>query len=285
MSCKIHNCLKVKRLATIITQLRTVANSNCDHNETNFGFEQVSKETKAEKVNQVFSKVAAKYDLMNDIMSAGIHRLWKDRLINTLDPMQNTRLIDVAGGTGDIAFRFVDKIKSKYPLDSQSNVVVCDINQDMLNVGKSRSSKLGYDKLKAIEWVQGDAQKLPFDDNSFDVYTIAFGIRNVVNINQALNEAYRVLKPGGIFLCLEFSQMTNPILKPLYDWYSFNLIPVFGELVAGDWKSYQYLIESIRKFPDQQEFADMIKGAGFGLVEFENLSQGIAAIHSAFKKE
>ncbi|XP_053200444.1 ubiquinone/menaquinone biosynthesis C-methyltransferase UbiE-like [Panonychus citri] len=235
-------------------------------------------------VHQVFSNVADNYDKMNDLMSAGIHRLWKCHLIRTLDPLRSTHLLDVAGGTGDIAFRFLDHMKCKYPNDSNHRVTVCDINENMLEVGKKRAAKRGGNDETLIEWVHGDAQKLPFAENSFDAYTISFGIRNVVDIDAALRESYRVLKPGGIFLCLEFSKMRTPVLSELYDWYSYNIIPVMGELVAGDYRSYQYLVESIRKFPDQKDFADMIKSAGFHMVSYQNLNQGIAAIHMGYKK-
>ncbi|RWS06695.1 hypothetical protein B4U79_02587 [Dinothrombium tinctorium] len=268
---------------------------------THFGFETVTKQEKAHKVTDVFSKVAQKYDLMNDVMSVGIHRLWKDRLIDTLDPMPGTRLLDVAGGTGDIAFRFVQRVKMKEGANPTSSVVVCDINKQMLNVGKQRAEKLGFNTLEMMEWVEGDAQNLPFANNTFDAYTIAFGIRNVVDIQKALDESHRVLKPGGMFLCLEFSKVQNSLLERwvkananatiddtcifrLYDWYSFEVIPVMGEVIASDWKSYQYLVESIRQFPDQQEFKSMIASSGYTLVDVDNLLNGVAAIHSAFKR-
>ncbi|XP_015787989.1 2-methoxy-6-polyprenyl-1,4-benzoquinol methylase, mitochondrial [Tetranychus urticae] len=234
-------------------------------------------------VHNVFSNVADSYDKMNDLMSGGIHRLWKCYFIKTLDPLKSTHLLDVAGGTGDIAFRFLDHMKCKYPNDKSHKVTVCDINENMLEVGKKRAVKHGYDD-SLIEWVHGDAQKLPFPDNSFDAYTISFGIRNVVNIDAALQESYRVLKPGGIFLCLEFSKVRTPVIADLYDLYSLNIIPVMGEVVAGDWRSYQYLVESIRKFPDQKDFADMIRSAGFHLVSYKNLTQGVAAIHMGYKR-
>ncbi|KAI2568311.1 coenzyme Q5, methyltransferase [Homo sapiens] len=202
--------------------------------ETHFGFETVSEEEKGGKVYQVFESVAKKYDVMNDMMSLGIHRVWKDLLLWKMHPLPGTQLLDVAGGTG-------------------------------------------------LAWVLGDAEELPFDDDKFDIYTIAFGIRNVTHIDQALQEAHRVLKPGGRFLCLEFSQVNNPLISRLYDLYSFQVIPVLGEVIAGDWKSYQYLVESIRRFPSQEEFKDMIEDAGFHKVTYESLTSGIVAIHSGFK--
>ncbi|XP_013800321.2 2-methoxy-6-polyprenyl-1,4-benzoquinol methylase, mitochondrial [Apteryx mantelli] len=277
--------------------------------ETHFGFQTVSEEEKGEKVYQVFENVAKKYDLMNDSMSLGIHRLWKDILMHKMNPSPGTLLLDVAGGTGDIAFRFINyvrsirerqlqrKLKHHQNLSWQeiadsyqeeavkplgdSQVVVCDINKEMLKVGRQKAQHLGYSE--GLSWVVGNAEELPFDDNKFDVYTIAFGIRNVTHIDLALQEAYRVLKPGGRFLCLEFSQVNNPLLSRLYDLYSFQIIPVLGEIIAGDWKSYQYLVESIRRFPPQEEFKAMIEDAGFLKVDYQNLTSGIVAIHSGFK--
>ncbi|XP_066466050.1 2-methoxy-6-polyprenyl-1,4-benzoquinol methylase, mitochondrial [Tiliqua scincoides] len=274
-----------------------------------FGFQTVSEAEKEEKVYHVFENVAEKYDLMNDSMSLGIHRLWKDILLRQMNPYPGTQLLDVAGGTGDIAFRFINyvrsqrehqvqqKLKSHQNLSWQeisslyqeeahqslggSRVVICDINQKMLKVGKQKSQRLGYSE--GLSWVVGNAEELPFNDDSFDVYTIAFGIRNVTRIDQALQEAYRVLKPGGRFLCLEFSQVNNALLSSLYDLYSFQVIPVLGEVIAGDWKSYQYLVESIRRFPAQEEFKEMIEDANFLQVKYQNLSSGIVALHSGFK--
>ncbi|XP_068937819.1 2-methoxy-6-polyprenyl-1,4-benzoquinol methylase, mitochondrial isoform X2 [Petaurus breviceps papuanus] len=276
--------------------------------ETHFGFETVSEEEKGDKVYQVFENVAKKYDLMNDSMSLGIHRIWKDLLLQKMHPFSGTKLLDVAGGTGDIAFRFLNYIKAQNQRQQQrelkfhqnlsweeiakwyqkspsplgeSHVVVCDINKEMLKVGKQKAQTLGH--REGLAWVVGDAEELPFDDAKFDVYTIAFGIRNVTHIDQALQEAHRVLRPGGRFLCLEFSQVNNPIISRFYDLYSFQVIPVMGEVIAGDWKSYQYLVESIRRFPAQEEFKEMIEGAGFQKVTYENLTSGIVAIHSGFK--
>ena len=228
--------------------------------------------------------MANSYDLMNDVMSLGIHRLWKQQLVARLDPLPATKLLDVCGGTGDVAIQVVRHMTRKYPNDRNSQVVVCDINEQMIKVGQTRCHKLMASDADRIQWVLGDAMNLPFEDNSFDVYTVAFGIRNVVDIPRALSEAHRVLKSGGQFLCLEFSQMRNPLMARLYDWYSFEIIPVLGEVLAKDWKSYQYLVESIRRFPDQNEFKEMIRSQGFSLVEVNNLLDGIAAIHTAFKK-
>jgi len=250
--------------------------------QTHFGFKTVREDVKKEKVLDVFHSVADKYDLMNDAMSWGVHRVWKDYFISRLDPGPGTKLLDVAGGTGDIAFRFLEKVGRSSAEDEEgANVVVCDINNSMLQVGESRAHSLGYHS--GISWVEGDAQCLPFPDSSFDCYTIAFGIRNVVRVEEALSEAYRVLKPGGRFMCLEFSKVTTPGLDSLYDLYSFQVIPPMGKVLAGDWDSYQYLVESIRQFPDQETFSDMIRRAGFRFVDYENLTFGVAAIHSGFK--
>ncbi|OWK60174.1 2-methoxy-6-polyprenyl-1,4-benzoquinol methylase, mitochondrial [Lonchura striata] len=277
--------------------------------EMHFGFQTVTEEERREKIYQVFENVATKYDVMNDSMTLGIHRVWKDILLHKMNPCPGTLLLDVAGGTGDIAFRFINYVRSarqrqlqrklkhhqnlswqeifesyqkdKFNSLGDSQVVVCDINREMLKVGKQKAQHLGYSE--GLSWVLGNAEELPFDDDKFDVYTIAFGIRNVTRIDLALEEAYRVLKPGGRFLCLEFSHVSNPLLSRLYDLYSFQVIPVLGEVIAGDWKSYQYLVESIRQFPPQEELKAMIEDAGFFKVDYENLNFGIVAIHSGFK--
>ncbi len=241
---------------------------------THFGFEDVPEDEKAGRVHGVFSSVANRYDLMNDLMSGGIHRLWKQALIDWMAPRPGMRLLDVAGGTGDIAFRFMDRLKGS------GQVTVCDMTEAMLVEGEARAAKAGRD---GIDWVCGDAMALPFPDQSFDAYTIAFGIRNVTRVEDALAEAHRVLRPGGRFLCLEFSRVPVPLLRKLYDSYSFNVIPAMGKAVTGDRDSYQYLVESIRKFPDQRTFVDMIASAGFGRAKFQNLTQGIAAIHSGWR--
>ncbi len=243
-------------------------------NKTSFGFRQVGEDEKQPLVKGVFESVASRYDVMNDVMSLGVHRIWKQQFIKKLAPRANTDLLDVAGGTGDIAFRFLDKAKG-------GQATLCDINHAMLENGYRRA--IDENRLKGIEWVCGNAESLPFPDNHFDYYTIAFGIRNVTHIDIALKEALRVLKPGGRFMCLEFSHVTNPILQKIYDSYSFHLIPAFGELVAKDRDSYQYLVESIRMFPKQEEFVAMIEAAGFSQASYENLTHGVVAIHSGWK--
>ncbi|MEM7617058.1 MAG: bifunctional demethylmenaquinone methyltransferase/2-methoxy-6-polyprenyl-1,4-benzoquinol methylase UbiE, partial [Pseudomonadota bacterium] len=226
-------------------------------------------------VKEVFDSVAGKYDLMNDFMSLGMHRLWKQQFIKILNPVKNKKLIDVAGGTGDIAFQYLDHTK-----DNGSNVTICDINQSMLSVGKTRANNKSFSN---INWLTGNAEALPFQDKSFDYYTIAFGIRNVTNIDQALNEANRVLKVGGKFCCLEFSNVNNAILKKFYDKYSLNIIPKIGKFIARDADSYQYLVESIRQFPNQEKFKLMLEQAGFSKSSYINLSGGIVAIHYGWR--
>ncbi|GAA0290532.1 bifunctional demethylmenaquinone methyltransferase/2-methoxy-6-polyprenyl-1,4-benzoquinol methylase UbiE [Rhodovulum strictum] len=243
-------------------------------NTTHFGFQTVAEEEKAGMVHGVFTRVASRYDLMNDLMSAGIHRVWKDAMMDWLAPQPWQKLLDVAGGTGDIAFRFLKRAPG-------AQAVVCDLTESMLIEGQKRAEaeRLGDD----LDWVVGDAMALPFETGSFDVVTNAFGTRNVTRIQDWLNEAYRVLKPGGRLMVLEFSQMPNPMLQWAYDRYSFNVIPVMGQIVTNDRGSYQYLVESIRKFPDQDTFADMIRRAGFEQVKYRNMSMGIAALHSGWK--
>jgi len=242
--------------------------------KTHFGFREVDKDEKAPLVKGVFDNVASKYDIMNDVMSMGTHRLWKDKFIRVLSPRDNSRLLDVAGGTGDIAFRFLKNTQN-------GSVTIADINHNMLREGYKNS----IDKnIKGdISWVCADAQYMPIPDNEYDYYTIAFGIRNVTDINAALAEAYRVLKPGGRFLCLEFSKVDNAILQKFYDFYSFSVIPKMGEIIASDSGSYQYLVESIRKFPNQETFRQMIENNGFVNVRYINLSGGVVAIHSGWK--
>lgn len=241
---------------------------------THFGARTVGEDEKAGLVHGVFSNVASKYDVMNDVMSGGIHRLWKDAMMDWLAPRSGQRLLDVAGGTGDIAFRFLRRAPG-------ANAVVCDMTESMLTEGQRRAE--AETLADRLEWVVGDAMALPFDDNAFDVYTISFGIRNVTRIEDALREAYRVLRPGGRLMVLEFSQLPNAGLQWAYDRYSYNVIPAMGQAIAGDRDSYQYLVESIRKFPDQDRFAGMIRQAGFGNVKYRNLSMGIAALHSGWK--
>ena len=238
---------------------------------THFGAKQVSETEKPRLVREVFDAVAERYDLMNDVLSGGVHRLWKDALIGWLAPQPGIRLLDVAGGTGDIAARVLERTKNR------AGITVCDINERMLQVGRARAPEA------PIAWITGDAQALPFPDRSFDAYTIAFGIRNVTHIDAALPEAYRVLKPGGRFLCLEFSSLDLPGLDKLYEMYSFKLMPLLGGVIGGNRAAYQYLAESIRRFPDQKSFARMITNAGFAQVTFRNQSAGIAAIHSGWR--
>ncbi|MGD9917172.1 MAG: bifunctional demethylmenaquinone methyltransferase/2-methoxy-6-polyprenyl-1,4-benzoquinol methylase UbiE [Paenirhodobacter sp.] len=241
---------------------------------THFGFQTVDEDAKAGMVHGVFSRVASKYDIMNDLMSLGIHRIWKDAMMDWLAPRPGQKLLDVAGGTGDVAFRFLKRAPG-------ATATVCDMTESMLIEGQKRAE--AEDMAERLSWVVGDAMALPFEDNTFDVYTISFGIRNVTRIPDALREAYRVLRPGGRIMVLEFSQIPNEMLQSLYDAYSFNVIPVMGKVVANDRDSYQYLVESIRKFPTQEIFASMIREAGFDQVKYRNLSMGIAALHSGWK--
>ncbi len=242
-------------------------------NTTHFGFKEIPEEEKSSRVRGVFDSVASRYDLMNDLMSGGMHRLWKREMVGMLNPQDGMQILDVAGGTGDIAFRMRER--------ANCDVTVLDINQHMLDEGYNRS--LDRNMLDGLEWVCADAESLPFGDNHFDAYTIAFGIRNVTHIDKALAEAYRVLKPGGRFLCMEFSKIPNDLLSKLYDAYSFALIPKIGKRVTGDEAAYQYLVESIRKFPNQRAFEAMIKEAGFGNTSYRNLTHGVVAIHSGRK--
>jgi demethylmenaquinone methyltransferase/2-methoxy-6-polyprenyl-1,4-benzoquinol methylase len=245
---------------------------------THFGFRDVPLDDKQTLVNGVFRSVASRYDLMNDLMSGGLHRAWKNIMVNTLDPPRGDApfaLLDVAGGTGDIAFRAAKAAGSGF------RATVCDINLDMLNVGRERAAKRHLDD--RVSFVEGNAEALAFPDRAFDGYTIAFGIRNVPRIDAALAEAYRVLRPGGRFLCLEFSTVDVPGLDRLYDLFSFKVIPGLGRAVTGDTESYQYLVESIRKFPRPNAFADMIRAAGFSRVNWQVLSGGIVALHSGWR--
>ncbi len=240
---------------------------------THFGFRTVAETDKAGLVRNVFDAVAPKYDLMNDLMSLGVHRLWKASFLDWLRPQSAMRLVDVGGGTGDIAFGFLER--------GGGDVTVVDINEEMLAVGRDRAVDRGT--LEGITWLNGDAECLPLPDASFDAYAIAFCIRNVTRIDKALADARRVLKPGGRFMCLEFSHVALPWLEKVYDAYSFKILPAIGATVAGDRDAYLYLAESIRRFPPQDDFADMIRAAGFGQVSYDNLSGGIAAIHSAWR--
>ena len=241
---------------------------------THFGFQTVNETEKAGMVHGVFTRVASKYDIMNDVMSVGIHRIWKDAMMDWLAPRPGTKLLDVAGGTGDVSFRYLKRAPD-------AHATVLDMTESMLVEGRQRAEA---DRMaEHLDWVVGDAMALPFPANSFDVYTISFGIRNVTRVQDALNEAYRVLRPGGRLMVLEFSQLPNELMQKAYDLYSFNVIPVMGQIIAGDRDSYQYLVESIRKFPDQETFLGMIRQAGFQQAKYRNLSMGIAALHSGWK--
>ena len=240
---------------------------------TDFGFKKVSVLRKPILVRDVFDSVAPKYDLMNDIMSVGIHRIWKQILLKRVKPSSDSMVLDVGGGTGDIAFKFFEK--------GHQNIIVTDVNKEMLEVGRNRGINRGI--IKGINWVGGDAEDLPFGDSSFDVYITAFCLRNVTHLNKALEEANRILKPGGQFLCLEFSHVILPSLSKLYDLYSFKLLPLIGQIFANDKASYQYLAESIRQFPNQDEFVTIINDVGLKKISYQNLSGGIVAIHAAWK--
>jgi len=241
---------------------------------THFGFQDVPESEKAGRVRGVFGSVASKYDVMNDAMSLGIHRIWKDAMIDWLAPHAGQRLLDVAGGTGDIAFRFLKRA-------GHGHATVLDLTEPMLVEGRKRAEAEAM--ADSLDWVVGDAMALPFEDNSFDVYTISFGIRNVTRPQEALNEAFRVLRPGGRLMVLEFSQIPNELMQKVYDLYSFNIIPRLGQAIANDRDSYQYLVESIRKFPDQETFLGMVRQAGFENAKYRNLSMGIACLHSGWK--
>lgn len=239
-----------------------------------FGERKVKADEKTHLVHGVFDSVAKRYDLMNDLMSGGVHRFWKDRLIRQIRPRNGLKYLDVAGGTGDIAFR----IKKAAP---EADITLCDLTREMLAVGRDRAADHGW--ISDFEWVTGNAENLPFEDNSFDVYTISFGLRNVTHIDTALAEAQRVLKPGGRFYCLEFSHVNEPFLKKIYNAYSFGLIPRIGQVVAKDRNSYQYLVESIRKFPKQKELATRMKQAGFENCRYSDMTFGVVAIHTGWK--
>lgn len=238
-----------------------------------FGFRTVGAAEKETMVRGVFSSVAENYDVMNDLMSGGMHRLWKNDFVRRVNANASAAILDLAGGTGDIAVRLKHR--------TGAHVTVCDINHDMLKVGRDRQ----FDRAESagLRWVCGNAEHLPAADRSLDIITIAFGLRNVTNIQQALNDAYRALKPGGQFLCLEFSKVTVPMLAKMYDAYSFNVIPKIGEIVAKDRDSYQYLVESIRMFPNQERLKRMMETAGFERVKYTNLTFGTVAIHQGWR--
>jgi len=245
--------------------------------EVDFGYRRVRREEKAGLVGAVFDSVAPRYDLMNDLMSGGIHRLWKGELVDRLRPRPGETILDLAGGTGDIALRVLERVES----GGGARLVVCDLTLSMLEAGRDRALDQGI--LRGLGWIAGDAQAIPLADRSVDACTMAFGLRNVTEVPVALAEIRRVLKPGGRFLCLEFSRVAAPGLDQLYDLYSFGVLPRLGEMVAGDGAAYRYLAESIRRFPAQGAFARLIGGAGFAQVKFRNLSGGIAAMHSGWK--
>jgi demethylmenaquinone methyltransferase / 2-methoxy-6-polyprenyl-1,4-benzoquinol methylase len=246
--------------------------------ETDFGYRRVNAEEKPHLVRAVFDSVAARYDLMNDLMSGGIHRLWKGELIDRLNPRPGETLLDIAGGTGDIALRCLDRLASK---GAGGSAIVCDLTPAMLTIGRDRALDRGV--LRGIDWVVGDAERLPIRTGGVDAITIAFGLRNVTHIDAALAEVRRVLKPGGRFFCLEFSHVALPVLARLYDLYSFHVLPLMGQVVTGDRAAYQYLVESIRRFPAQEELAERMRGAGLESVKVRSLTGGIAAIHSGWR--
>ncbi|VDL11646.1 unnamed protein product [Hymenolepis diminuta] len=258
---------------------------------THFGFQVVDDTEKQAKVDKVFTGVARKYDIMNDAMSGGIHRIWKNFFVHRIMPTSNLSFIDVCGGTGDITLRIAKFSKNIENPNGPTmpKITVCDINRSMIEVGKEKAAQAG---LTGINWVQGNAECLPFEDNQFDVYTAAFGIRNCTHVDKVLSEAYRVLKPGGRFFCLEFSRVNNFALRTrpnvfyflrMYDAYSMQIIPIIGKVIANDWHSYRYLVESIRRFPNQVEYASMIEDAGFRNVQYTNYTFGVAAVHSGIK--
>ena len=246
-----------------------------DPDRASFGYRDVPAGEKAGLVRQVFESVAPRYDLMNDLMSGGVHRLWKNALIDVANPRLGERFLDVAGGTGDIAFRLVRR------QGDRPDVTICDINQAMLAVGRDRAIDRGL--VAGLDWVTGDAESLPFEDRSFDGYTIAFGLRNVTDIDKALAEAYRVLKPGGRFYCLEFSKVRSAPVGRVYDAYSSRALPFFGRVVARDAEAYRYLHESIRRFPPQRELARRMRGAGFANVAWRDMTLGVVALHSGWR--
>lgn len=247
--------------------------NNAEKQEASFGFTRVDADAKEGMVRGVFSSVASSYDIMNDFMSGGMHRLWKNDFVRHIHVGSDAKILDLAGGTGDIAIRLRER--------TGAPVIICDINHDMLKAGVARQFDAG--KSDGLTFVCGNAEHLPVADNSLDIITIAFGLRNVTNIQQALNDAFRALRPGGKFLCLEFSHVTNPLMKKMYDEYSFRAIPKIGEIVAKDRASYQYLVESIRMFPKQEELKRMMEKAGFGRTKYTNLTFGVVAIHEGVK--
>jgi len=283
--------LRVARAFRVSQAYRTLHTSSRLTSKTiksvSFGFREVPEAEKEGLVHSVFRSVAPAYDVMNDLMSGGLHRLWKDQLVAMLRPALGCRHLDVAGGTGDISLRVVAALRQAErqaltPAPCPSHVTVFDINGEMLKVGQQRAKQQGV-PASELSWVEGNAESLPFEDNSLDSYTIAFGLRNCTHMDRVLREARRVLVPGGRFLCLEFSHVSTPGLRQAYEAYSFSVIPAMGHFISGDRDSYQYLVESIRKFPTQEELANMMREAGFSCVEYTNLTYGVVCIHSGFK--
>jgi len=287
-----HNSRLPRALSTSSAKTNTTTNGGsvgsageeASGKSTHFGFQDVPEGNKKPLVGEVFHRVANNYDVMNDVMSVGVHRVWKSQFISMLNPQPGMKHLDMAGGTGDIAFGCIDALVANADPTS-SSVTVSDINASMLGVGEERAVNRGYFSLPKVElsFVEADAEALPFEDNTFDSYTIAFGLRNVTNIDQALSEAHRVLKPGGRYLCLEFSKVENPLFAQFYDTYSFNVIPFMGQVVSSDRASYQYLVESIRKHPSQPELLARMETQGFRCSSYTNLTGGVVAIHSGFK--
>jgi demethylmenaquinone methyltransferase / 2-methoxy-6-polyprenyl-1,4-benzoquinol methylase len=245
--------------------------------EADFGFRRIREDEKAPLVRAVFDSVASRYDLMNDLMSGGIHRRWKDELVAWLAPRPGQTMLDVAGGTGDIACRALKRLDPA----QGGGIMVCDVNQQMLELGRARAIDDGI--LAGIEWLCGDAEALPIADRSVDLYTIGFGLRNVTHIERALAEARRVLRPGGRFLCLEFTPAVGSWLAPAYDFYSFHVLPLIGQIVTGDRDAYAYLVQSIRRFPAPAALCDLMEAAGLERARFRNLTGGVAALHSAWR--
>jgi len=263
-----------------MTAKRTAKTGQSTGTQDHFGYRAVPEGDRQGLVNQVFSSVAGKYDLMNDAMSGGLHRIWKAHLINRLRPKAGQTFMDVAGGTGDIALKIIKALKAKDALEGRP-VTVCDINPDMLEVGRGRAIDAGF--FKSIDWVTGNAEALPFEGGTFDAVTITFGIRNVTHLDKAIAEAFRVLKPGGRYLVMEFSSVPSPLMRDIYDWYSFNVIPKMGKAIADDETSYRYLAESIRKFPSPENFSDLLKAGGFKRVSLDPLAGGIVTLYSGWK--
>jgi demethylmenaquinone methyltransferase/2-methoxy-6-polyprenyl-1,4-benzoquinol methylase len=250
-----------------------------DEQQTHFGFRRVSTSEKTRLVSDVFKRVAGSYDLMNDLMSLGVHRLWKQELITLMRPRSHVHLLDVAGGTGDIALRFLE---ASHAVNAENaHVTVCDRNPAMVMEGRNKAIDKGI--VHSLDWMVGDATALPFPDNSFDMYSIAFGLRNVTEPSHALAEAYRVLKPGGMFYCLEFSKVTHPLLQKIYKFHAFSVIPRIGSLIAQDREAYQYLVESIEQFPDAESLQSMVAQAGFTQTSYHRLNFGVVAIHMGMK--